>query len=230
MNISEADANNPTLLEHHQLCSIFNYFGLAVHHLTSRQSFGCLFLTTWMKNDFVEISGALLEQFCWETEIIGRVGQHWAYNSEFGGVWAAKQRTSNAQKPRETLETETIEQLQAWKANNEGLEKLKECQHAMFDMGFGRYVRSKKESSVLHHPVIWTKQLASRVTPFSMEAMEALNEDWEWGQCVPQLDILSMRHMARPTKLLYVYPSFFLFGDFQKRTVCRCHLICYCLP
>jgi Zn-dependent oligopeptidase len=197
MNIIEADANNPTLLEHHQLCSIFNYFGLAVHNLVSRQRYGRRF--SLLEADSIEIPGALLERFCWETEILESVGQHWAWNSKFREVWADNQRTSNAEKPRETLDRETIKQLQAWKANNEGLEKLKECQHAMFDMGF---LRSKEHPSIHHHSVIWTQQMTGSVSPFSMKAMEALEGDWEWGQCLPKVDTLCMRYMGRQTTLL----------------------------
>jgi Zn-dependent oligopeptidase len=197
MNIIEADANNPTLLEHHQLCSIFNYFGLALHNLVSRQKYGRRFYL--LDDDSIEIPGALLERFCWETEILESVGQHWAWNSKFREVWADNQRTSNAEKPRETLDRETIEQLQAWKANNEGLEKLKECQHAMFDMGF---LRSKEHPSLHHHSVIWTQQMTNSVSPFSMKAMEALEGDWEWGQCFPKVDTLCMRYMGRQTTLL----------------------------
>jgi Zn-dependent oligopeptidase len=196
MNITEANTNEPTLLKHHQFCSLFNYFGLALHNLVSCQQYGRFFHGA--KEDFIEIPGALLEQFCWETKILERVGQHWTWNSEFSGIRVGGQSTSNADKPNETLDKDTIRQLQAWKANNEGLEKLKECQHAMFDMGYHR----SEEPQNFSHSIIWSKQMTDRVSPFSMKAVEEIEDVWEWGQCSPKLDSLCMRYMGRQTKLL----------------------------
>jgi Zn-dependent oligopeptidase len=196
MNITEADTDEPTLMKHHQLCSLFNYFGLAIHNLVSRQQYGRFFHDA--EEDFIEIPGALLEQFCWETEVLECVGQHWAWIPVFNEIWARKQSTSTADKPCETLDRDTIQRLQAWKSNNEGLEKLKECQHAMFDMGFHR----SQEPRNIHHSVIWSEQMSDHVSPFSMKAMEEIEDVWEWGQCLPKLDGLCMRYMGRQTKLL----------------------------
>jgi Zn-dependent oligopeptidase len=198
MNITEAKTNRPTLLQHQQLCSLFNYFGLAVHNLVSCQQYGRFFQGA--EEDFIEIPGALLEQFCWETKILECVGQHWSWNSEFSEIWARNQSniTSNADKPSETLDRDTIRQLQAWKANNEGLEKLKECQHTMFDMGYHR----PEDPHNIPHSVIWSKEMTDRVSPFSIKAMEEIEDVWEWGQCSPKLDGLRMRYMGRQTKLL----------------------------
>jgi Zn-dependent oligopeptidase len=192
MNITKAEVKKPTLLQHDHLCSLFHYFGLAIHNLVSRAKYGRLF--EYMEEDFNEIPGALLEQFCWETEILEDVGQHWAWISEdFGKLW----RHSNAEMPSRTLSRETIEQLQTWKAINEGMEKLKECQYAMFDMGIYR-----PEPLTIHSSVLWNQQMTASVSPLTMEAMQEIEDDWEWGQCPARLETIRMRFMAGPTNLL----------------------------
>jgi Zn-dependent oligopeptidase len=197
MNITKADIKKPTLLQHRHLCSLFHYFGLAIHNLVSRAKYGRLLDN--MEEDFIEIPGALLEQFCWETEILEDVGQHWAWISEdFRKLW----RTFNAEMPSRTLSRETIGQLQTWKANNEGMEKLKECQYAMFDMGIYRPEELPARPSTIHSSVLWNQQMADSVSPFSTEAMEAIEDDWEWGQCPARLENIRTRFMGGPTKLL----------------------------
>jgi hypothetical protein len=235
MNVKvNEDTNLPTLLEHSQLCFLFHNFGLAIHNLVNRAN--CPFLPDNTEEDFFEIPGVLLEQWCWEPEILERIGQHWSWNSNFSSTWRMK-NSSFTGRPDRTLDKRMIKQLQTWRKDNEPLEKLKECQHAMFDIGTHSSKLCKLEKLIecihsqkpccspgsckleklkerihsqkgrgrfptIHSSVIWNPKLASRVNPASSISMEALEEEWEWGQRSARLETFRMRNMGRQSRLL----------------------------
>lgn len=75
-NFSRPAANQPSLLTHAELETLFHEFGHAMHSLLSRTEFQHL-SGTRAQLDFVETPSHLFEYFAWDHRVVGKFAKHY---------------------------------------------------------------------------------------------------------------------------------------------------------
>lgn len=68
--------NQPALLEHNQVCTLFHEFGHCLHLVMSRANLAS-FSGTNVAHDFVEVPSQLFEEWAWERDSLDRFAKHY---------------------------------------------------------------------------------------------------------------------------------------------------------
>lgn len=121
-NLTKATGDQPSLLNHLEVTTMYHEFGHSLHHLLSKTELESLSGTD-VEWDFVELPSQLFENFVCEKEGLKRVTKH----HETG----------------EPMPDELIEKILAAKTFNEGLACIRQSQFALFD--FAIYTREKDD-------------------------------------------------------------------------------------
>jgi thimet oligopeptidase len=113
-NFAKSSAGAPALLRHGEVVTLFHEFGHVIHTLCSRVRYS-LFSGTSVEGDFAEAPSQMLEQWCWNEEVLGMISGH---------------VTDRAQK----LPTDLIRKMIASKNAGTGLTNLRQVCMSMFDL------------------------------------------------------------------------------------------------
>ncbi|MBP6856455.1 MAG: Zn-dependent oligopeptidase [Candidatus Pacebacteria bacterium] len=75
-NFAKPTKDSPSIISHGDVVTLFHEFGHALHAISSRQPYASLggFQVAW---DFVEVPSQFFEQWVWDKEVIGMLGQHY---------------------------------------------------------------------------------------------------------------------------------------------------------
>jgi oligopeptidase A len=112
-NFTAAQVDNPTLITHEEVVTLFHEMGHALHHTLTQVNYASLSGTQGVPWDAVEFPSQFLENFAWEPEVLKLISSH--YQTE------------------ETLPTPICQALQESRHFQAGLQLLKQLELALFD-------------------------------------------------------------------------------------------------
>lgn len=113
-NFSAPTANQPALLTHEEVCTLFHEFGHCLHHLLTQIDYAPISGINGVPWDAVEFPSQFLEHWCWQSESLQLLSRHYQTG--------------------EPLPDEMIRQLQATKQFQAGLQTLRQLEFALFDL------------------------------------------------------------------------------------------------
>lgn len=76
-NFAPAVNGKPALLSHTEVVTLFHEFGHALHHLLTQIDYPSVAGTNGVAWDAVELSSQLMENWCWEWEVIQEISKHY---------------------------------------------------------------------------------------------------------------------------------------------------------
>ena len=112
-NFTKASGDRPSLLSHDEVVTLFHELGHGMHDMCAKTMYS-RFHGTNVEYDFVEAPSQMLENWCWEEEILQKLSKHYKSN--------------------ETLPKEMIQSLIKTKNVNTGLLNLRQLFFASLDM------------------------------------------------------------------------------------------------
>ncbi|KAH8680766.1 metallopeptidase MepB [Xylariales sp. PMI_506] len=165
-SLPKPSAQQPTLLRHVEVVTLFHELGHCIHDLASKRTvFALLNGPEATALDFCEAPSQLLEYWFWTPPILRAIGRHYSYlSTENLDIWK-KEKKDGQEQPPETLPEEVIEQLVGSKNKFTTLANLRQVAIGCFDMA-------------LH-------------TPASHEAIEALHLESTYNRL--RRDILQLQ-------------------------------------
>lgn len=113
-NFSKPTATKPSLLKHDEVVTLFHELGHAMHGMCAKTRYA-RFHGTAVETDYVEAPSQMLENWCWDDDMLKRISRHYL-------------------RPTETLSDELIAQLVRAKNFNAGLLNLRQVFFGIFDM------------------------------------------------------------------------------------------------
>lgn len=113
-NFSKPTPGKPSLLKHDEVVTLFHELGHAMHDMCAYTTYG-RFHGTSVETDFVEAPSQMLENWCWDGEMLRRIGKHYLRSNE-------------------TFSDEQIRQMVRAKNFNAGLLNLRQVFFGLFDM------------------------------------------------------------------------------------------------
>lgn len=112
-NLTKPTKDQPSLLNHLEVTTLFHEFGHALHHLLSKVKLAPLSGTD-VEWDFVELPSQLNENFCWEAESLRTFAKHY--------------------KTGEPIPDELLEKMLKARTFNEGLACIRQNEFGLFDL------------------------------------------------------------------------------------------------
>lgn len=135
-NFSKPTADRPSLLKHNEVVTYYHELGHVMHQLCSITKW-CRFHGTHVERDFVEAPSQMLENWCWEADVLAELSAHY------------KKIDSVTGKP-ERIPTDLCNKLVATKNVNAGLMNLRQIFFAKFDMQMHTAPADHLDSSQLY--------------------------------------------------------------------------------
>jgi oligopeptidase A len=113
-NFAPPAGDSPALLAHDDLVTLFHEFGHGLHHLLTQVDELAVAGISGVEHDAVELPSQFMENFCWEWEVLRKLGRH----------------VRNGQ----PLPRELFDRMVAARHFHSGLRLLRQCEFALLDM------------------------------------------------------------------------------------------------
>ena len=113
-NFAPSVGDQPALLTHDELITLFHEFGHGLHHMLTQVDELAVAGISGVEGDAVELPSQFMENFCWEWDVLQRL-------------------TSHVQ-TGQPLPLALFERMQAARHFQSGLQLLRQCEFALFDM------------------------------------------------------------------------------------------------
>ena len=113
-NFAAPVGDQPALLTHSELVTLFHEFGHGLHHMLTQVDELAVSGISGVEGDAIELPSQFMENFCWEWEVLQRLTHH----VDTG----------------EPLPRELFERMRAARNFQKGLFLLRQCEYALFDM------------------------------------------------------------------------------------------------
>ncbi|KAE8140092.1 peptidase family M3-domain-containing protein [Aspergillus pseudotamarii] len=131
-NFSKPSSENPSLLKHDEVITLFHELGHGIHDLVSKTIYSH-FHGTETEVDFGEAPSQMLENWCWTPSVLRSLSRHYSYlSSEYFDHW--KEQADGVPRPHEQMPDAMIGSLLRAKHVNGALFHLRQLHFAMFDM------------------------------------------------------------------------------------------------
>jgi Zn-dependent oligopeptidase len=118
-NFTKPTADKPSLLKHNEVVTFYHELGHVMHQLCSQTRWS-RFHGTKVERDFVEAPSQMLENWCWEADILRNLSAHY--------------QRKDAQGRPEKIPVELCDRIVTAKNVNAGLMNLRQIFFASFDM------------------------------------------------------------------------------------------------
>ena len=112
-NFTPPIGNNPSLLTHDEVMTLFHEFGHGLHHLLTNVDFPSVAGINGVPWDAVELPSQFMENWCWEREALDLIGKHY--------------------KTGEKIKDELFDRLLASKTFQTGMQMVRQLEFAIFD-------------------------------------------------------------------------------------------------
>lgn len=129
-NATPPSEERPSLLSHRDVETLWHEFGHLLHHCLSRVPLRSL-AGTRVAHDFVELPSQILENFCWEPQMLKRFGRHY--------------------KTGETIPDELIERMRATRTFRAASGQMRQLGFATLDLALHCDFRPGTGTSVLEY-------------------------------------------------------------------------------
>ncbi len=113
-NLTPPVGDQPALLTHNELTTLFHEFGHGLHHMLTRVDYSAVAGISGVEWDAVELPSQFLENWCWERESIDLVSGHFETGAK--------------------LPQELLEKARAAKNYQSGLTTVRQLEFGLFDM------------------------------------------------------------------------------------------------
>jgi len=112
-NFTKPSGDNPAQLSHDEIVTLFHEFGHTLHHLLTRVAYPSVSGINGVPWDAVELPSQFMENFAWDPDVVRGMSKH----VDSG----------------ETLPEELLEQLQASRVFQSGLQMVRQVEFSLFD-------------------------------------------------------------------------------------------------
>ncbi len=112
-NFSAPVGDDPALLTHNEVVTLFHEFGHGLHHMLTKVSCGSVSGINGVAWDAVELPSQFMENWCWESEALGFISGHYQTN--------------------ESLPTELLKKMLAAKNFQAAMMTVRQLEFALFD-------------------------------------------------------------------------------------------------
>ena len=113
-NFTPPTRNQPCLLTHDDVLTLFHEFGHTLHHLLTRIGYPSVSGINGVPWDAVELPSQFMENYAWEPEVVAMISGHYRTN--------------------EPLPTELLAKLQASRVFQAGMQMVRQLEFALFDL------------------------------------------------------------------------------------------------
>lgn len=164
---------------HNEVWTLFHELGHAIHDLVSQTKWA-RFHGTAVVQDFCEAPSQMLENWCWEKEVLKSLSQHYStLSDEYLESWRTGSRPTHGttSSPSVHLPDEMVENLMRTKHVNKSLFYLRQVHVAMFDMAVHQPA-SASEASEMKISQMWNRM---RRDITGLDDPESDGEGPEWG-------------------------------------------------
>jgi len=112
-NFTPQIEDNPSLLTHDEVITLFHEFGHGLHHMLTKVDYPSVAGINGVPWDAIELPSQFMENWCWEREALDLIGRHF--------------RTGN------TIDNDLFERLIAGKTFQTGMQMVRQLEFAIFD-------------------------------------------------------------------------------------------------
>ncbi|MBI4006236.1 MAG: oligopeptidase A, partial [Gammaproteobacteria bacterium] len=112
-NFTPQIGDNPSLLTHDEIITLFHEFGHGLHHMLTKVDYPSVAGINGVPWDAIELPSQFMENWCWEREALDLIGRHF--------------RTGN------TIDNDLFERLIASKTFQTGMHMVRQLEFAIFD-------------------------------------------------------------------------------------------------
>ncbi len=112
-NFTPQIGNNPSLLTHDEVITLFHEFGHGLHHMLTKVDYPSVAGINGVPWDAIELPSQFMENWCWEREALDLIGRHF--------------KTGN------TIDNDLFERLIASKTFQTGMQMVRQLEFAIFD-------------------------------------------------------------------------------------------------
>lgn len=144
-NATPPVGDQPALLTHDEVVTLFHEFGHGLHHMLTQVDVTGLAGISGVEWDAVELPSQFLENWAWEKAALDNFAQHW--------------QTS------EPLPTELFEKMQAAKNFQSGLMMLRQVEFSLFDLRIHRDYRDNAKDSFIGDTLAATREQVAVIQP-----------------------------------------------------------------
>ena len=117
-NFPEPVNNQPSLLSHNEVMTLFHEFGHSLHHLLTQIDVSSVAGINGVPWDAVELPSQFLENWCWEREALNMISAHY--------------------KTGESIPDDMLEKMHAAKNFQSALQMLRQIEYSLYDLRIHR--------------------------------------------------------------------------------------------
>ncbi len=160
-NLTPPVGDQPALLTHNELTTLFHEFGHGLHHMLTRVEYAGVAGISGVEWDAVELPSQFLENWCWERESIDLVSGHYQTG--------------------EKLPQQLLEKARAAKNYQSGLATVRQLEFALFDMQLHQRTDNPDAESVQQLLDAIRQQVAAYQVPAEVKFQNAFSHIFAGG-------------------------------------------------